>query len=230
MAYRLLALSSDKNWISGIANSTYGEYSLKNVSTAAEGASAIISGSYDLSLIDIDTTGPEWLKILRQTEGGKNAPVIVAGRTKNDDEVAEAFAWGADDYILKDCEPAELFARIRCVLRRRFERHDLWEPEITVGPIKLDPARHECWVGRSCVELKAREFELLDTLMRKAGRVLSRPYLLETIWGMSRQANTRAVDVAVSRLRRHLGIRAGRWIETVERYGYRCRDPHQMSR
>jgi DNA-binding response OmpR family regulator len=66
--------------------------------------------------------------------------------------------------------------------------------------------------------------------MTRAGRVLSRDYLLEAVWGMSREAHTRAVDVAVSRLRKALGKRAGRWVETVERYGYRFRDPESIGR
>jgi DNA-binding response OmpR family regulator len=75
------------------------------------------------------------------------------------------------------------------------------------------------------VRLQPREFELLEILMRKAGRVLSRVYLLETVWGMSSTAQTRAVDVMVSRLRRRLGGRPARMIETVSKLGYCLRDP-----
>ena len=73
------------------------------------------------------------------------------------------------------------------------------------------------------LRLRPREFELLEILMRKSGRVLSRRYLLESVWGMSGEADTRAVDVTISRLRQALGARASRWIETVERFGYSFR-------
>ena len=78
--------------------------------------------------------------------------------------------------------------------------------------------------------LRAREFELLEILMRKAGRVLSRPYLLESVWGMSSSANTRAVDVTVSRLRKALGEKAAGWIDSVAKFGYRVRDPDDIAR
>ena len=94
----------------------------------------------------------------------------------------------------------------------------------------MDPGRHRCYVGGKEVELRPREFELLEILMRKAGRVLSRPYLLESVWGMSSAANTRAVDVTVSRLRKALGGKAGKWVESVEKFGYRLCDPDEISR
>ena len=134
------------------------------------------------------------------------------------------FELGADDYLAKDVETAELTARLRAALRRRFERRDQLGSPMQIGPIRLDPGLHECRVRGQRRKLRPREFELLEILMRKSGRVLSRPYLLETVWGMSGNASTRAVDVGVSRLRRTLGRRAGNWIETVERFGYRfCR-------
>ena len=80
------------------------------------------------------------------------------------------------------------------------------------------------------MELRAKEFELLEILMRKAGRVLARPYLLESVWGMSSSANTRAVDVTVSRLRKALGKKAAVWIDSVVKFGYRFRDPADLAR
>jgi DNA-binding response OmpR family regulator len=137
--------------------------------------------------------------------------------------VANAFDWGADDYILKGCQIPELLARIRAVLRRRFERAEPSGYAVARGPIALDPSRHECRVRKKIIALRPREFELLEILMRKAGRVLSRHYLLETVWGMNREAGTRAVDIGVSRLRQALGPHGSAWIETIPRFGYRCR-------
>lgn len=182
----------------------------------------------DLVFLDVkipDMEGLAWLKMLRHTEAGKEIPVIVASHHKDEAEVAEAFEWGADDFILKSCDPVELAARIQAVLRRRFERDEQLGCAMSVGSIALDPSKHECRVRGNSIELKARQFELLEILMRKAGRVLSRVYLLEAIWGMSRDASTRAVDVGISRLRIALGRRAGSQIETVERFGYRLRNP-----
>ncbi len=210
-----------------------GTYVLYLVGTGTEGLKVIHERACDLVLVDLDLPdiqGLAWLRMLRQTDPGKDLPVIVASDRRDDAELAEAYTWGADDYILKTCDPAEFLARMRAVLRRRFERVLPEAPLLKVGPVTLDPVRHRCLVGERSVELRPREFELLRTLMQKAGRVLNRAYLLESVWGMSREVNTRAIDVAVSRLRRALGRRAGAWLETVERYGYRFRDPESLSR
>lgn len=235
MAYRLQVVTADKVWASGVAAcAVAGQYTCGTVGNGADALKNILESAADLTVIDLDLAelgGLSWLQVLRQTDEGRTAPIIVASRRKDDDECAAAFELGADDYVLKSCDPVELLARLRSVLRRRLERGETFGgTELEVGPIRLDPARHRCWVRKALVELKPREFELLEIMMRKAGRVLSRTYLLETIWGMSRMANTRTVDVAVSRLRRALGKRASRSIETVERFGYRFKDPEILVR
>lgn len=229
MAYRLLSLGDDPRFI-GLIRSCAGAagYQLETLNLGTLGMKAVRELRPDLVFLDVriaDMEGLTWLKMLRQTDEGKDLPVVVAGDRKTDAEVAEAFEWGADDFVLKECDPAELSARIRAVLRRRFERQEVLGQAMSLGPVLLDPSRHECRVRGKRVDLNPREFELLEILMRKAGRVLSRVYLLETIWGMSRYANTRAVDVGISRLRRSLGKRAGRLIKTEERFGYVFRLP-----
>ena len=231
MGYRLLFITGDKDWRADAAAAMGADYHVAAAATAAEGLNRILAGGCDLALVDLDgVDGLNWLKILRQTDAGREAPVIADSARKSDEEAVDAFEWGADDYVLKACEPAELAARVRSALRRRFERQKIWGPALAIGAVTLDPERHQCWVRRTPVALNPREFELLEILMRKSGRVLSRPYLLETVWGMSRFANTRTVDVAVSSLRRSLGKRASRWIETVERFGYRYRSSPEVAR
>jgi two-component system response regulator RegX3 len=235
MAYRLLLVTRDKDWgQAAVSAAQAGDLACATVEDGAGAIKTILESGADVSLVDLDAPGLgglSWLEVLRQTDEGRGAAVILASRRKSDDDVAAAFELGADDYVLKSVDPVELLARTRAVLRRHFERAATWGgPELRIGQVILDPARHRCWVRKNLVELNPREFELLEILMRKAGRVLSRPYLLETLWGMSRQANTRSVDVAVSRLRKALGPRAGKWVETVERYGYRFRDPAQLAR
>lgn len=228
MGYSLLCVTADEKFAQLVFSCASGAgYSLELAAKAAAGLEAAVSKRPDLVILDMrlgDMAGLAWIKMLRSTDAGREIPLMAAADRKIDSEVASAFDWGADDYILKQLEAVELSARCRAVLRRRFEREETLGPAVSVGPITLDPGRHECRVRDKIVALKAREFELLEILMRKAGRVLSRAYLLETVWGMSRQASTRAVDVGVSRLRKSLGARAGRLIETVERFGYRLRE------
>ncbi|MBI4347059.1 MAG: response regulator transcription factor [Elusimicrobia bacterium] len=227
MGYRLLAVGGDA-WVLDAAKRACAEtgHALEFARTGADAVLETARDRVDLMLVDLqlpDVNGLAWLKMLRQTAGGREVPVIALTGARSDAEMAEAYDWGADDYLEKGVNPAELAARIRAVLRRRFEREEQLGAPLALGPFALDPGRHEVLLRGRRIELRPREFELLEILMRKAGRVLSRPYLLESIWGMSRQADTRAVDVGISRLRLRVGPRAARWIETVERFGYRFR-------
>lgn len=229
MGYRVLAVGDDDWFVESTREAcAEAQHDLRFARTGAEAINELAADRNDLLLVDLqlpDVRGTSWLKLLRQTPFGRDLPVIALTRARSDGEMAEAYDAGADDYLEKGLPPAELAARIRAVLRRRFEREEAAGAAMAVGPFLVDPARHEVRLRGRRVELKPREFELLEILMRKAGRVLSRSYLLETIWGMSRMADTRAVDVGISRLRGRVGPRAARWIETVERFGYRFRVP-----
>lgn len=188
---------------------------------------AVTAGRVEIALLgtDIaDMSGLSLLGMLRQTEQGRQLPILLLNTQKTDGDVIAAFQNGADDYIQLPCSEGEIVARIRAVLRRRVERGAQVGQPMQIGPVLLDPARHECRVRGKKVALRPLEFQLLEILMRKAGRVLSRAYLLEAVWGMSSEADTRAVDAAVSRLRKAVGFRAGNWVETVERFGYRFRE------
>lgn len=234
MGYRLVVVSAD-SYVRELVDACapQGEYAVEVIKTGTQALREALQRRPDLVVLDLqipDMSGLEWLKIMRQTAAGKSLPVIVMSAQKKDEEMTEAFSWGADDFVQKPCAPLEFTARIRAVLRRRFEREEQSGYEMLLGPIGLDPARHRCHVRGKTVELRPREFELLEILMRKAGRVLSRNYLLETVWGMSRFSDTRTVDVAVSRLRKALGRRDNTWVETVERYGYRFRNPDELIR
>ncbi len=211
-----------------------GGYSMDVVKTGSQGFKKIMEYRPDLLVVDTgipDISGLSWLNILRQMKEGRDIPVIVAGEKIGHEEMAQAFELGADDCIsFRHCDPRELSARIRAALRRRLLRDEQADSPLAIGPVRLDTAGHRCFVSGREVYLRPREFELLEILMRKAGRVLSRPYLLESIWGMSRFANTRTVDVTVSRLRKVLKKKASKWIESVEKFGYRFRDPEKIVR
>ena len=177
----------------------------------------------DLVLLDLDLPdmpGMTFLRALKATEPGKDLPVIVLSAHKSDESVAESFSLGADDYMAKPFDPRELVVRVRAVLRRKYERAEHWGSALSIAGVQIDPSQRRCVVDGKRVTLRPREFELLEILMRKAGRVLTRAYLLETVWDMSSSADTRAVDVMVSRLRKHLGRHAGKMIETISKMGY----------
>ncbi len=233
--HRFLAISKNPAFIALLQGCVkQGGYLLEVVGTGAQGFKAIIAEKPAIVFLDIaipDIDGLSWLGILREMREGKGLPVIITGEKLGADELARSFELGADDCIVfRHCDPRELCARIRAVLRRHTVHAELPAATLTAGPVELDPSAHRCFVNGKQVPLRPREFELLEILMRKAGRVLSRPYLLESVWGMASNANTRAVDVTTSRLRKALGEKAGKWVESVDKFGYRFSDPEEITR
>jgi len=229
MSYRFVSVTKDITFAEKLARCLVGQPGhLETTASVSDAWKKVFSGEVDMILLDLDLPAAErlgWFRTLRQAEGGRSFPVVLVSKEKGDVELAEAFELGADDYVQKSVDERELLARLKSVLRRRFEKSMVQEGVVNVGVVSLDLSRHICTVRGKAVPLNPREFELLEILLRKVGRVLSRPYLLETVWGMSSTATTRTVDVSVSRLRKALGARAGKWIETVERYGYRFHNP-----
>ena len=235
MGYRILAVHQDPALKSLVDRcSADSDFMLHSVNTGSLGLKGLKDDRPDLVLLEStlpDIDGLSWLRIARDTREGRDLPVIFLSQGPSEQAMAQAFSLGADDFIdAKSCDPRELSARVRASLRRRYQREDALSDVLESGPVRLDPARHSCRVRGKAKTLRPREFELLEILMRKAGRVLGRAYLLESVWGMSRLADTRTVDVTVSRLRAALGSRAGRWVETVERFGYRFREPSSVGR
>ncbi len=202
------------------------EHSVSACALAREALELLSRGAPDLMVVDLDLgdmDGLTFLRVLKET--APRAPLLAVGLHKPEATVLETFALGVEDYLAAPFDPRELAVRARTILRRRYERLDHWEAALELGGVAIDPAQRQCLVNGRRVPLQPREFELLEALMRRANRVLSRAYLLETVWGMERSARTRAIDVMVSRLRRKLGPRAGRLVETVSKLGYCFRPP-----
>jgi DNA-binding response OmpR family regulator len=173
----------------------------------------------DLNLPFID--GLEVCRLLRGRASSAAIPIImVTARTSEADRVA-GLELGADDYITKPFSLRELVARVRAVLRRPAQMAAA-EQSISYqrGRLAIDFDAVSVRVSGSPVRLTKREFELLRFLVENRNRVLSRDRLLERVWGLDRQVETRSVDVHVGRLRGKLGT-AGRQIETVIGMGYR---------
>jgi len=164
--------------------------------------------------------GLEVCRRLRQSPVTQGIPIVML--TARGDEVDRVLGleMGADDYVVKPFSPRELVARIRAVLRRT--RPTPGTTPITVGRLSIDPAARTVTVGDAPVSLTRREFDLLRALVEARGRVLSREYLLDHVWGYTaaEEIESRTVDVHVRRLRQKLGAE-GRRIGTVTGVGYR---------
>ncbi len=178
----------------------------------------------DLILLDLMLPGVDGLEVCKQLKFERKTasiPVIMlTAKTQESDKVV-GLELGADDYVTKPFSPRELIARIKAVLRRGKENDKL--PEILkIGELTIDFSKIAFTVKDKSVELTSKEFELLKTLIKAKGRVLSRDYLLDNIWGFNNaiEIQTRTIDVHIRTLRNKLKSEAKR-ILTVKNYGYR---------
>jgi len=192
---------------------TSGADALRQVKTAVPDLVVL-----DLMLPELD--GLEVCRRLRRDSSTSSVPIIMLTAKSDEVDRVVGLEVGADDYVGKPFSPKELVARVRAVLRR--SRPDQPTPVLSVGPVTLDPARHAVSLDGRAVALTPKEFDLLQALLDAAGRVLSREYLLNRVWGYARAdvIESRTVDVHVRRLRAKLGD-AGTRITTVKSVGYR---------
>ncbi len=172
----------------------------------------------DLMLPEID--GIEICKILKKNEETQAIPIIMLTAKGEETDKIVGFELGADDYITKPFSPRELVARVKAVLRRNKEKPIL--KTLKAGELEVDVEKHLVTVRKKAIELTSKEFDLLKTLMMVNGRVLSREFLLEEVWGYDRslQIETRTVDMHILQLRKKLKAEAYR-IVTVKNVGYR---------
>lgn len=184
-----------------------------------------------LVLLDLmlpDMTGTEICRRLRSNAATATVPVVILSARGEEIDRVVGFEVGADDYVVKaNLSVRELVLRIRARLRDRpsattEERPASTPPEghIVYDRLRIDEGAHRAWVGEEEVPLTATEFKLLLTLARRVGRVQTRGALLEDVWEMPPDLNTRTVDTHVKRLREKLGIAAGH-VQTVRGVGYR---------
>jgi len=177
---------------------------------------------YDVVVLDVMIPGPDGFAICRtlRSEGCWSPVLMLTARDAVEDRVRGLDA-GADDYLVKPFAFAELFARLRSLTRRGpVERPSALE----VGDLVLDPVSHTVSRGDEPVELSAKEFALLEFLMRHAGDVVSRTQILEHVWDFAYEGTSNVVDVYVRYLREKVDRPFGRTsIETVRGAGYRLR-------
>jgi two-component system alkaline phosphatase synthesis response regulator PhoP len=173
----------------------------------------------DLMLPGMD--GLEVCRTLKQEKKTAHIPIIMlTAKTQEADKVV-GLELGADDYVTKPFSVRELIARVKAILRRLGDKEKVPET-LTIGDLAVDLSRIQVTVKHKTVTLTAKEYELLKTLIQAKGRVLSRDYLLDTIWGFDHavEIQTRTVDVHIRTLRKKLKGEAKR-ILTVKNYGYR---------
>ena len=179
----------------------------KRVVTAADGDEGMrraLECEPDLIVLDIMLPGMNGLVILRKLrERDSNVPVLILSARGTTDNKIQGLEEGADDYVTKPFELAELMARAEVMLRRRRKEKES-EPAIIFGKVVIDPVRHCVSVDGADVNLSAREFDLLLLLARSAGRPLTRDFILDRVWGWDFDGTTRTVDNFILALRQKL--------------------------
>jgi two-component system response regulator RegX3 len=196
------------------------------VAIAATGPDALVeferSGA-DIVLLDLMLPGLSGTEVCRQLRGKSSVPIIMV--TARDAEIDKVVGLeiGADDYVTKPYSPRELVARIRAVLRRRSEPEEISSSALEAGPVRMDVDRHTVTVNGGGVSLPLKEFELLEMLLRNAGRVLTRGQLIDRIWGADYVGDTKTLDVHVKRLRAKIEPEPGapKYLVTVRGLGYK---------
>ncbi len=172
-----------------------------------------------LDLMMPEVNGLEVCRTLR----GKKDPVAILMLTARDEDIDKILGLelGADDYLTKPFNPRELVARVKAVLRRSAAQgNEKGDELIQIGDILIDPQRREVKIAGELVEIRTQEFDLLYTLARQPGIVLSRDQLLDQAWGYDYYGNTRTVDVHIGHLRKKLSGSDVK-IETVTKIGYK---------
>ncbi|GHC97880.1 DNA-binding response regulator [Nocardiopsis terrae] len=177
----------------------------------------------DLVLLDLMLPGLSGTEVCRTLRQKSNVPVIMLTAKDSEIDKVVGLELGADDYVTKPFSSRELVARIRAVLRRRGEDEVVLPAALEAGPVRMDVERHVVTVRGDSVQLPLKEFELLEVLLRNAGRVLTRMQLIDRVWGADYVGDTKTLDVHVKRLRAKIEEDPGnpRYIVTVRGLGYK---------
>ncbi len=223
MTERILVVDDEPDLLELIRfNLSQTGFEVETAETGREGLQAVRRRAPDLLVLDLmlpDLPGTEVCRQMRADPKLRDVPIIMLTAKSEEVDRVVGFELGADDYVTKPFSPRELALRVQAILRR-----SRTAPEPTAvlaqGTLQLDAERHRCTVGGEPVDLTAKEFRLLATLMTRPGHVMSRQRLLDTVWGSDITVTERTIDTHLKRLREKLG-EAGAMIETVRGVGYR---------
>jgi DNA-binding response OmpR family regulator len=196
-----------------------------DVRVAGDGETALDEAGVfepDAVVLDLGLPKLDGVEVCRRLRTEGDVPILILTARDALDARVEGLDSGADDYLVKPFEREELLARIRALLRRRPPRGSA---SLVVGDLRLNPATREAYRGERQLELTAREFELLEHLMRNERIVVSRQSLLDEVWGYHPFAETNTVDVFISNLRRKLELGGeARVLHTIRGAGYVLRE------
>ncbi len=198
-------------------------YQVAVAATGPDGLAEFDTNGADLVLLDLMLPGLSGIEVCRTLRTRSSVPIIML--TAKDTEIDKVLGleMGADDYVTKPYSARELLARVRAVLRRLAEADEPAGAPVQAGPVRMDVDRHVVTVNGNVTQMQLKEFELLELLLRHAGRVLTRGQLIDRVWGSDYVGDTKTLDVHVKRLRAKIEPDPGnpRYILTVRGLGYK---------
>lgn len=177
----------------------------------------------DLVLLDLMLPGLPGTEVCRELRQRSAVPIIMLTAKDSEVDIVVGLELGADDYVTKPYSTRELLARIRAVMRRQTDASDLDEAILSAGTVRMDVEKHQVTVDGNVVAMPLKEFELLELLLRNAGRVLTRGQLIDRVWGADYFGDTKTLDVHVKRIRSKIEPDPAnpRLLVTVRGLGYR---------
>ena len=198
-------------------------YDTEITADGREALAAFDRDSADLVLLDLMLPGLSGTEVCRELRTRSSVPIIMLTAKDSEVDIVVGLELGADDYVTKPYSTRELLARIRAVLRRRTPDDDQPEAILEAGPVRMDVDRHAVSVGGGEVAMPLKEFELLELLLRNAGRVLTRGQLIDRVWGADYFGDTKTLDVHIKRIRSKIEANPAEptLLLTVRGLGYR---------
>jgi two-component system response regulator RegX3 len=193
---------------------------------AADGPAALAEferAGADLVLLDLMLPGLPGTEVCREIRQSSAVPIIMLTAKDSEVDIVVGLELGADDYVTKPYKTRELLARIRAVLRRHTEPEDAFDSVLEAGDVRMDVERHTVSVGGRETPMPLKEFELLELLLRNAGRVLTRGQLIDRVWGADYFGDTKTLDVHIKRIRSKIEKTPSdpKLLVTVRGLGYR---------
>jgi two-component system response regulator RegX3 len=191
--------------------------------TGPEALAEFDANGADLVLLDLMLPGLSGTEVCRALRAKSSVPIIMLTAKDSEIDKVVGLEMGADDYVTKPYSARELLARVRAVLRRLAESDEPAGAPVQAGPVRMDVDRHVVTVNGKVTSMPLKEFELLELLLRHAGRVLTRGQLIDRVWGSDYVGDTKTLDVHVKRLRAKIEPDPGnpRYILTVRGLGYK---------
>jgi two-component system response regulator CpxR len=217
----ILVIDDDVSFCKLIAEFLSGhDFRVDSVQAGPRGLARALEGSHDLILLDVMLPVLDGFQVLQQLRKQTAVPVIFLTARNAERDLVAGFEAGADDYIAKPFRPHELLARVRALLRRSSQTRTAPGSAVAVGGIELNPKTREVRKSKVPVEMTSAEFEILETLMRSAGSVVSRDELAAILYHREASPFERTIDVHISHLRRKLETADRALIQTVRGVGY----------